>query len=157
MSGKGAFFQHSRICEYLYCGSMITAARGMRVTIIKRKAFTPKSERDGAVVETESYIDLSDMTFEGEDVGDAQMLVKVGEIYRYEDLSNLTSNAYNGNIVLIDITSIANDDLTLKRVTSELRNAARDLNGDVAGVGKNLLMLTPSGVRIDRNKIRGAF
>lgn len=136
---------------------MITATRGMRVTIIKRKAFTPKSERDGAVVETESYIDLSDMTFEGEDAGDAQMLVKVGEIYRYEDLSNLTSNVYNGNIVLIDITSIANDDLTLKRVTSELRNAARDLNGDVAGVGKNLLMLTPSGVRIDRNKIRGAF
>lgn len=127
------------------------------MTIIKRKAFTPKSDREDAIVETESYVDLSEMTFEGEDAGEAQMLVKVGEIYRYEDLSDLTSNVYNGNIVMIDITSIANDDLTLKRVTSELRNVARDLNGDVAGVGKNLLMLTPSGVRIDRNKIRGAF
>ncbi len=39
----------------------------------------------------------------------------------------------------------------------DLRNAARDMRGDVAGVGKNLLMLTPAGVRIDRNKIRGAF
>ena len=129
----------------------------MRMTIIKRKAFTPKSDKDEGVVETESYIDLSEMTFEGEETGDAQMLVKVGEIYRYEDLSNLTSFAYNGNLVLIDITSIANDDLTLKRVTAELRNAARDMSGDVAGVGKNLLMLTPAGVRIDRNKIRGAF
>ncbi len=127
------------------------------MTIIKHKPFTPKSDKGEGVVETESYIDLSEMTFEGEETADAQMLVKVGEIYRYEDLSNMTGFAYNGNIVLIDITSISNDDLTLKRVTAELRNAARDMGGDVAGVGKNLLMLTPAGVRIDRNKIRGAF
>lgn len=129
----------------------------MRMTIIKRKGFTPKGEKDEAVVETESYIDLSEMDFEGEGAGDAAMLVKVGEIYRYEDLGMLTSNVYNGNILLLDITSIANDDLTLKRVTSELRNVARDTGGDVAGVGKNLLAMTPAGVRIDRNKIRGSF
>jgi len=108
-------------------------------------------------VETESYIDLSDMHFEAEDGADASMLVKVGEIYRYEDLSAMTANVYNGNVLLLDITSITNDDLTLKRVTSELRNVARDTGGDVAGVGKNLLMITPAGVRIDRNKIRGSF
>lgn len=127
------------------------------MTIIKRKPFAPKTEKDEAVVETESYIDLSDMTFEDEASPDAQMLVKVGEIYRYEDLGAITSHVYNGNIVLLDITSIANDDLTMKRVSSELRNIVRDVNGDVAGIAKNLLMITPSGVRIDRNKIRGGF
>jgi uncharacterized protein len=129
----------------------------MRMTIIKRKPFGPKAEGEEDFVETESYIDLSDMRFEAEDAGDASMLVKVGEIYRYEDLSAMTAMVYNGNALLLDITSISNDDLTLKRVTSELRNVARDTGGDVAGVGKNLLMVTPSGVRIDRNKVRGSF
>jgi len=129
----------------------------MRMTIIKRNPFGPKAEGANEIVETESYIDLSDMRFEAEDAGDASMLVKVGEIYRYEDLSAMTAMVYNGNILLLDITSISNDDLTLKRVTSELRNVARDTGGDVAGVGKNLLMITPSAVKIDRNKVRGAF
>ena len=127
------------------------------MTIIKRKQFAPKMEKDDSVVETESYIDLSDMTFEDEAGGDAQLLVKVAEIYRYEDLGSITSHVYNGNIVLLDITSISNDDLTLKRVTGDLRNVMRDVNGDVAGVGKNLLMITPTGIRIDRNKVRGGF
>jgi SepF-like predicted cell division protein (DUF552 family) len=127
------------------------------MTIMKKRPFGPKAEGEEEVVETESYIDLSDMKFEAEDAGDASMLIKVGEIYRYEDLSAMTANVYNGNALLLDITSISNDDLTLKRVTSELRNVARDTGGDVAGVGKNLLMVTPSGVRIDRNKIRGSF
>jgi len=147
----------ARNCEYLYSGTLITSARGMRMTIIKKRPFGPKGEGGENVVETESYIDLSDMRFEGEDASGASMLVKVGEIYRYEDLSAMTANVYNGNILLLDITSITNDDLTLKRVTSELRNVARDSGGDVAGVGKNLLMVTPSGIRIDRNKIRGSF
>jgi len=127
------------------------------MSIIKRRGLIPKTEREEEVVETESYIDLSDMIFEGEGEAETQMLIKVGEVYRYEDLSTLTAHVYNGNIVLIDITSIANDDLTLRRVTSELKNVVRDVNGDVAGVGKNLLMVTPTGVRIDRNKIRGGF
>mgnify|MGYP005622888893 CR=1 FL=1 len=129
----------------------------MRMTLLKRKGSISKSERDEEIVETESYIDLSEMSFEGEADLEAQIHVKVGEIYRYEDLSNMTSHVYNGSILILDITSIANDDLTLRRVTTELKSVVRDVNGDVAGVGKNLLMLTPTGVKIDRNKIRGGF
>lgn len=129
----------------------------MRMTLLKRKGPISKSDREDEIVETESYIDLSEMSFEGETDLEAQVHVKVGEIYRYEDLANMTSHVYNGSILVLDITSIANDDLTLRRVTSELKNVVRDVNGDVAGVGKNLLMLTPTGVKIDRNKIRGGF
>lgn len=129
----------------------------MRMTLLKKRAGMPRPDRDEEVVETESYIDLSDMMFENETELEAKMIVKVGEIYRYEDLASLTTHVYNGNIVLIDITSIANDDLTLRRVTTELKNTVRDVNGDVAGVGKNLLMVTPTSVKIDRSKIRGGF
>ncbi|OGS43399.1 MAG: hypothetical protein A3K76_05425 [Euryarchaeota archaeon RBG_13_57_23] len=108
----------------------------------------------------EQYIDLTDMVFEDESLmgtEGARTVVKVGEMFRYEDLSSLTSEVYNDNIVIVDFTSIANDDLTMKRVTAELKNVARDIDGDVAGVGRNLLMVTPRGIKIDRNKIKGGF
>jgi len=136
-------------------------AEGCTVTILKKKPF-PASE-EGAPRETmgaEQYIDLTEMVFEDEGLGGlegAKTVVKVGELFRYEDLSALTSEIYNDNIVVVDYTSIANDDLTMKRITAELKNVARDIDGDVVGVGKNLLMLTPRGVKIDRNKIKGGF
>jgi hypothetical protein len=109
---------------------------------------------------SEQYIDLTEMALEDEGLSgieSAKTVVKVGELFRYEDLSALTGEIYNDNIVIVDYTSIANDDLTMKRITAELKNVARDIDGDVAGVGKNLLMITPRGVKIDRNKIKGGF
>ena len=132
------------------------------MTILKKKSFPGESggslPREG--IGAEQYIDLTDMAFEDEGgigLENAKTVVKVGEMFRYEDMSPLTNEVYNGNIVVVDYTSIANDDLTMKRVTAELKNVARDVDGDVAGVGKNLLMLTPRGVKIDRNKLRGGF
>jgi hypothetical protein len=131
------------------------------VTILKKKPFpTPQETEPRETSGAEQYIDLTEMVFEDEGLmgtEGAQTVVKVGELFRYEDLSALTSQVYAGNIVVVDYTSIANDDLTMKRVTAELKNVARDVDGDVAGVGKNLLMVTPKAVKIDRNKIKGGF
>ncbi len=131
------------------------------MTILKKRPY-PAAEDAGPreAIGAEQYIDLTDMVFEDEDLGGvegAKTVVKVGELFRYEDLSPLTQEVYGDNIVIVDYTSIANDDLTMKRVTAELKNVARDVDGDVAGVGKNLLMITPRGIKIDRNKMKGGF
>jgi len=131
------------------------------VTILKKKSFGGADESSSRqAMAAEQYIDLTDMVFEDESLAGsegARTVVKVGELFRYDDLSTLTKEVYEDNIVIVDFTSIANDDLTMKRVTAELKNVARDVDGDVAGVGKNLLMVTPRGVKIDRNKIKGGF
>jgi SepF-like predicted cell division protein (DUF552 family) len=131
------------------------------LTILKKKPFSGTQESETKeTMGAEQYIDLTEMVFDDEgiiDSEDAKTVVKVGEMFRYEDLSNLTNHVYSGNILILDYTSIANDDLTMKRLTAELKNVSRDVGGDVAGVGKNLLMITPRGIRIDRNKIRGNF
>jgi SepF-like predicted cell division protein (DUF552 family) len=130
------------------------------VTILKRKSFPVEESGARESLGSEQYVDLTDMAFEDEGLlgpEAAQTVVKVGELFRYDDLSLLTNEVYNGNIVVVDYTSIANDDLTMKRITAELKNVARDVDGDVAGVGKNLLMVTPRAVKIDRNKIKGGF
>ncbi|UCE73558.1 MAG: cell division protein SepF [Methanomassiliicoccales archaeon] len=109
--------------------------------------------------EPEKYIDLGEMYSEGIEIGafPAKMNVKVAELHRYEDLGDLTNQVYNGNILLLDFTPIANDNLTLRRITNELRAVTRDVGGDLAGISKNLLIITPEGVKIDRSKIKGAY
>ncbi len=114
----------------------------------------------GSAAEADTYIDLGELSFEGEGAAlgePVEHLVKVAEIYRYEDVTDLTTHVYNGNILLIDFTSLSSDELALKRITAELKAAVRDCGGDVAVVGKNMLMATPSGIKIDRAKIKGAF
>ena len=83
--------------------------------------------------------------------------VKVAELYRYEDLSALTNLVYNGSILILDYNGISNDQLALKRVINELKSVARDTGGDVAGIAKNTLIVTPSGTKVDRKKIKGLY
>lgn len=108
--------------------------------------------------ESEGYIDLGELVFEEEGgaLGEpVKSMIKVAEIYRYEDIADLTTHVYNGNILIIDYSAVASDEFALKRITAELKNVARDTGGDVAGVGKNLIIATPGGMKVDRNKIRG--
>ncbi|OPY32648.1 MAG: hypothetical protein A4E32_01230 [Methanomassiliicoccales archaeon PtaU1.Bin124] len=115
-----------------------------------------KGKEDVTPVETDQYIDLGSMFFAEESAMGGSM-VKVCEIYRYEDVNNLTQPVYDGNVLLIDYSNMANDTAELKRVTNELKNVARDTNGDVAAIGNNLIVVTPNGMRIDRHKIKGGF
>ena len=110
-------------------------------------------------LEEGTFLDLGAMEFEDEMAGlaGAKGSVRMAEILRFEDLHHATKLAYNGDIVIIDYTSIANDQNAVKRMSLELKNVAKDINGDVAGIAKNLLALTPTGLRIDRQKLRPTF
>src|SRR3989449_7897326 len=110
--------------------------------------------------EADTYIDLGELNFEGEGGalgGPVEHLVKVAEVYRYEDIADLTTHVYNGNILLIDYASLASDDLALERITAELKSAVRDCGGDGPPGGKDVLIAAPGGVQIDRAENEGAL
>jgi len=109
--------------------------------------------------EPDKFIDLTEWVKPGMEKSDesVKMTVKVAEIYRYEDLGNLTAPVYNGNMLLLDFSPVAGDDFMLRRITTELKQMTLDIGGDIAGVGKNMFIVTPSGVKIDREKIRGTY
>lgn len=113
-------------------------------------------KHSGESLEEGSFLDLGTMHFDDEDfvLSGARSTVRVAELFRFEDLHAFAKYAYNGDILILDTTSIANDQVAMRRLQTELRNISADLKGDVAAVSKNLVMLTPSGVRIDRNKLR---
>ena len=112
----------------------------------------------GHVSGDEQYLDLGAMHFSDENTASHKgAMIKVAEIYRFEDLKHLTKMLYEGHTLIIDYTSLANDDLALRRISQELQSVADDVKGDVAGVGTNLLVVTSNGLVVDRNKIRGSY
>ena len=107
-------------------------------------------------LEEGSFIDLGTMQFddEADRLGGSRSTIRMAEILRFDDLHQAAKLAYQGDIVLLDYTSIANDQTAVRRMSIDLKNIAKDTGGDVAGIAKNLLALTPAGIRIDRQKIR---
>ncbi len=110
-------------------------------------------------LEEGSFLDLGTMQFEDEAgaLAGNRGAVRMAEILRFEDLHQVTKLAYGGDIVILDYTSISNDQVAVKRMSIDLKNVAKDTGGDVAGIAKNLLAITPAGIRIDRQKIRPSF
>jgi len=116
----------------------------------EKRSFTTKGR-------TINYIDLEEYIEKTpEEEKTAERFVKVGEITKYEDLKKIKDYIYAGNLMLIDFSPLADEEVTLKRITDELKKVAEDVNGDIAGIGNNLMIVTPKGVKIDRRKIRGS-
>jgi hypothetical protein len=107
---------------------------------------------------TEGYIDLEKYTdATAGSSSAARMYVAFGEIQRYEELKELTDYVYGGNVLILDFTAISDQEVLLKRVTNELKRITDDIGGDVAGIGNNLMVVSPNGVKVERRKLRGKF
>ena len=119
---------------------------------IMNKVFGDKKSGD-----VEGYVDLEKYIESTGGVGPANMYVRVGEIQRYEDLKEFTDYVYGGNVLILDFTPIAEEEVILKRITNELKKMAKEINGDIAGIGNNLMIVSPSNVKVERRKLRGKF
>ena len=107
---------------------------------------------------TEGYVDLEKYTeTKTSETSSAKMHVAVGEIQRYEDIKAISDYVYGGNVLILDFSPISDEEVILKRITNELKKMANDIGGDIAGIGNNLMIISPSGVKVDRRKIRGKY
>ena len=120
---------------------------------IMNKIFGEKknSNIDG-YVDLEKYVEKT-----GEAQTGASMYVRVGEIQRYEDLKEFADYVYGGNILILDFSPIADEEVILKRITNDLKKLTTEINGDIAGIGNNLMIVSPSTVKVERRKLRGKF
>ncbi len=85
----------------------------------------------------------------------AETYVKIAEVSSLNQISSLKQEIYNGNILMIDISNIRGDDLMRDRVLKELKDVVVDVHGDIAGFKGNTVIVTPTGIKIDRSKITG--
>jgi len=123
---------------------------------LKKKTHLKKKKGRGSDLGGEEYIDLTHLSEEREmdETFEADTLIKIAEVHRYEDVRDVTEEVYDGNILLVDIEAIAGSAESMERVQSELKAVASEVSGDVARVGNNFIVLTPEGIGIDRKKIK---
>jgi hypothetical protein len=107
--------------------------------------------------DVEGYVDLEKYVESAGGEAGAKMHVRVGEIQRYEDLKDFTDYVYGGNVLILDFSPIAEEEVILKRITNDLKKLAQEINGDIAGIGNNLMVIAPSDVKVERRKLRGKY
>jgi len=81
--------------------------------------------------------------------------IKFGKISEINEIPTVKREIFEGNIVIIDISLLKNDEIIMKRLLRELKMIVEDINGDIAGIGENYIVVTPKSIKIDRNKLFG--
>ena len=85
----------------------------------------------------------------------AETYIRVAELNNLDGIPDLKSEIYDGNIVIVDISLIKRDRTVLERALRDLRDVVSDVHGDIAGLGEDLVITTPTGIKIDRSRIGG--
>ncbi|MCM2465237.1 cell division protein SepF [Methanoculleus oceani] len=107
----------------------------------------------------EDYMELDLASYEGSnEEAPASMYIKIATIADLKDTPRVKDEVYNGNIVIVDIGRLKMDKVTFERVLKDLRDVAKDVNGDIVGLGEQkYVLITPMSVKVSREKIGGGI
>lgn len=98
--------------------------------------------------EEQEYLEL-DM----EEEQSKQLLVEVERLDNYADSDRLQRKVREGNILIVKIKDLKAKDMEeLKRAVEKLRKTCLAINGDIAGMGDEWLILTPATARVHREQ-----
>jgi len=105
--------------------------------------------------EAEEYqeLDLSEYEegFKGET---ANSYIKIAELSGLEIMPELKKQIYEGNILMIDVSPAKKDKLIFDRAIKDLKQVVNDVHGDIAMIKEDQVIVTPRGMRIDRQKLK---
>ncbi len=121
-------------------------------TKIKELLFGPTPKQT-----VDEYADLVDLGPYEEVIEDepAETYIRVAELSNLDGIPDLKKELYDGNIVIVDIAMIKRDRLVLERALHDLQEVVSDVSGDIAGLGEDLVITTPTGIKIDRSRLGG--
>ena len=98
----------------------------------------------------EDFIEL-DMT--EEDQAGRKLLIEVERLDNYNDSDRLQKKIREGNILVVKIRDLKAKDMEeLKRSVEKLRKTCMAIGGDIAGLGDDWLILTPTTAKIHREE-----
>jgi SepF-like predicted cell division protein (DUF552 family) len=81
------------------------------------------------------------------------MQVHIATIGGQQDVIEIKDAIYDGDLVIADITRLRTEDTTVERITDELQQVAREVDGDIVQKGDDQLIVTPTGINISRQKL----
>ncbi len=95
-------------------------------------------------------LDLSDLETMPDEAG---VQVHIAEIDGQRDLIAIKDAIYDGDVVIADIVRLRTSDRTIEHVIDELRQVAREVDGDIVQKGDDQIIVTPTGISINRQKL----
>lgn len=83
-----------------------------------------------------------------------KVLVKLFTLRKYDDVNSILNVLREGYaIAIIDIKTLkSKDPIELKRAVSKIKKTAEALEGNIAGFGENLLIVTPTFAQIQKDE-----
>lgn len=77
--------------------------------------------------------------------------VKVCKLKGFADVDSVVRELGDGNIVVLDIKPLAERSMNeLKHAVDEVKDIVLSVGGDIAGLSEYNLIITPSGIKIDK-------
>ncbi len=93
-------------------------------------------------------IDMSD-----EERLDKKLMVEVEKLDNYADSDRIQSKVREGSILIVKIRELKAKDMEeLRRAVEKLKKTCLAVNGDIAGLGEDWLVLTPSSAKVHREQ-----
>ena len=108
------------------------------------------TQRRGRSVEDYVEVDVDDIEAAPTEAGTQ---VHIAEIDGQRDLIAIKDAVYDGDIVVADIVRLRTSDRTVEHIIDELRQVAHEVNGDIVQKGDDQIIVAPTGVAINRNKL----
>ena len=106
-----------------------------------------KKTSEDLMSEQVDYVELEGMT---EKSGSGKF-IKIVTLNDFSDVEIIQRELRNGNIVWVRIKPLKDKDMIeLKRAIDRLKKTCIAVNGDIAGVDEDYLILSPEGVKIHR-------
>jgi SepF-like predicted cell division protein (DUF552 family) len=100
----------------------------------------------------EDYVELDVDEFAAVSA-ESSMEVHIAEIADQGDVIPIKDAIYDGDFVIADITRHSTSDRTIERIVDELRQVVEEVDGDIVQKGDDQIVVTPTGVRVSREKL----
>ena len=108
------------------------------------------------VGDPDQYKDITSSIAEIEAGSCPALIVKVATVTGLGDSKTVKDEIYDGNMVIVDISRLKMDKITFERVMKDFSQVARDVDGDIVGLGEqHYVVVTPRNVKISRDRIGG--
>lgn len=113
-------------------------------------------KREG-IGDEDDYRDLDLEEYEGEFAEEegVRMYIKTAELTGLYDIPELKKEIYAGNILILDISLAKQDKVLVEKAIKDLKMAALDVGGDIAGISDGQVIVAPAGIKIERKKLTG--
>jgi SepF-like predicted cell division protein (DUF552 family) len=120
---------------------------GFEKLFVKKRGSTNESD----------YLDLDIEEYEADmkDEEGVKLYIKTSELTGLYDVPELKKEIYAGNILILDISLARQDIALVEKAIKDLKLAAFDVGGDIAGIGDDQVIIAPAGIRIERKKMGG--